>query len=76
MLGTNEASGPTRPAQQGETKMRSLIVRFLKEEDGMELVEWALVGGIVVAVTAAAIKGIGTAVKTKLTNIQTELNAN
>jgi pilus assembly protein Flp/PilA len=23
--------------------MRSLIVRFIKEEDGMEMVEWALV---------------------------------
>ena len=27
--------------------MRNLIVRFIKEEDGMEMVEWALVAGLV-----------------------------
>jgi Flp pilus assembly pilin Flp len=53
--------------------MRSLIVRFVKEEDGMELVEWALVGGIVVAVTAAAITSVGSAVRAKLSAIATEL---
>ena len=53
--------------------MRNLIVRFLKEEDGMELVEWALVGGIVVAVTAGAITQVGNAVKAKLTAIGNEL---
>ncbi len=53
--------------------MRSLIVRFLKEENGMELVEWALVGGIVVAVTAAAITNVGNAVNAKLQAITAEL---
>lgn len=37
--------------------MKNLIVRFLREEDGMEMVEWALVAGLF---ALAAIAGWGT----------------
>jgi Flp pilus assembly pilin Flp len=39
--------------------MRNLIERFIKEEDGMEMVEWALVAGLVVIAAVAAWGNIG-----------------
>jgi Flp pilus assembly pilin Flp len=39
--------------------MRNLIVRFIKEEDGMEMVEWALVAGLVVIAAVTAWGNIG-----------------
>jgi pilus assembly protein Flp/PilA len=36
------------------------LKRFVREEEGTEVVEWALVGGLIVAVGAAIFIGIGT----------------
>ena len=51
--------------------MRNLIVRFVKEEDGMEMVEWALVAGLVVIGAVAAWQQIGANISTVMTNLQT-----
>lgn len=39
--------------------MRNLFVRFIEEEDGMEMVEWALVAGLVVIAAVTAWGNIG-----------------
>ena len=51
--------------------MFNAITRFVREEDGLETVEWAIVGGLVVAVGAIIFTLIGGDVKTSLTNLQT-----
>jgi len=42
------------------------IKKFFKEEEGTETVEWALVGGLIVAVGAALFVTIGTAASAHL----------
>ena len=51
--------------------MVNAIKRFVCDESGLETVEWAIVGGLVVAVGAIVFTLIGSDVKTSLTNLQT-----
>ena len=50
--------------------MLNAIKRFVRDESGLETVEWAIVGGLVVAVGAIVFTLIGTDVQTSLTNLQ------
>ena len=52
--------------------MLSAIRRFVSDETGLETVEWAIVGGIVVAVGAGIFVLIGAVVSRGLTSLQTE----
>lgn len=56
-------------------KMLDATKRFLQEEKGTEIVEWAVVGGLVVAVGAAVFAGIGTDSKTALDALKTQTAA-
>ncbi|NIC07544.1 Flp family type IVb pilin [Billgrantia bachuensis] len=51
------------------SKLMQGIERFWREEEGTEVVEWALVGGLVVAIGAAVFVTIGTDAKTQLDKI-------
>jgi Flp pilus assembly pilin Flp len=55
--------------------MLSAIKRFVSDETGLETVEWAIVGGIVVAVGAAIFITIGADVLRGLTNLDTQTSA-
>ncbi len=50
--------------------MLNAISRFVRDENGLETVEWAIVGGLVVAVGAALFTLIGADVNTSLGNLQ------
>ena len=50
--------------------MLNAIKRFVRDESGLETVEWAIVGGLVVAVGAIVFTLIGGDVKTSLNNLQ------
>jgi len=50
--------------------MLNAIKRFVREESGLETVEWAIVGGLVVAVGAIIFTLIGQDVQTSLGNMQ------
>lgn len=52
--------------------MLRTITRFLRDESGLETVEWALVGGLVVAVGAAIFVLIGDDAQRGLQSLQTE----
>ena len=45
------------------------VKRFLHDEKGTEMVEWAIVGGLVVAAGAAIFVTIGTDANTALTTL-------
>ena len=50
------------------------VKRLVREQDGMEMVEWAIVG-VVFAVAAAAFWGdLATAIDTALGEIESEVN--
>ena len=50
--------------------MVNAIKRFVCDESGLETVEWAIVGGLVVAVGAIVFTAIGGDVQTSLNNLQ------
>lgn len=56
-------------------KLMMGVQRFLKDEEGTEVVEWALVGGLIVAVGATIFLNIGDLAKQYLTDIQTALES-
>ena len=51
--------------------MLNQFMRFVKDESGLETVEWAIVGGVIVAVGAAIFITIGGDVSRGLTSLQT-----
>ena len=53
--------------------MRSLITRFVKEEDGMEMVEWALVAGLFVLIAMSGWGAVAGAITTKLGELETAI---
>ena len=55
--------------------MLSAIRRFVSDETGLETVEWAIVGGIVVAVGAGIFITIGGDVLRGLTSLDTSTSA-
>lgn len=54
--------------------MRSLITRFVKEEDGMEMVEWALVAGLFVLIAMSGWGTVATAITGKLGQLSTAIS--
>lgn len=54
-----------------------LVRKFLWEEDGMETLEWAILGGIIIVAAAVASLGFGDAISGIFGNMQDEVeNAN
>lgn len=50
-------------------KFMAGVKRFVREEEGTEVVEWALVAGLIVAVGAAVFTSIGTEAKAYLNEL-------
>jgi Flp pilus assembly pilin Flp len=53
--------------------MLTMMRNFIAEEDGLEMVEWAIVAALITAGAAAVLTTIGTAVKAEFDNINTAL---
>ena len=53
----------------------NLIKRFIKEDQGLETVEYAIIVGLIVAGLVAIIAAIGAWVKTQFTDLKTDLGA-
>jgi Flp pilus assembly pilin Flp len=53
--------------------MKQLFTRFIRNDEGQDLIEYALLGGIIVAVTATAIGKIGTQTKTLIQDLCTAI---
>jgi pilus assembly protein Flp/PilA len=50
----------------------NMLKRFMLDESGLETVEWAIVGGVIVAVGAALFITIGQDVLRGMTSLDTE----
>jgi pilus assembly protein Flp/PilA len=62
-------SGNNNPKQQEGSKMKNIwlfVKKFVKEEEGMETVEYAVVGALVIAVTVGVWTALGGAVSGKI----------
>jgi pilus assembly protein Flp/PilA len=56
-------------------KMLNQIKKFMQDDSGLETVEWAIVGGVIVAVGAGVFALIGTDVKAILDALNLETAA-
>jgi pilus assembly protein Flp/PilA len=52
----------------------NLLKKFVRDEAGMETVEWAIMAALIVATLITVIGGIGTNVLTKFTALETATN--
>lgn len=55
--------------------MTKLISRFWRDDRGQDMAEYAIVLGVIAAVTAVAFTALGTDIKTVLGNISTAITA-
>ena len=53
--------------------MKNLIQRFIREEDGQDIIEYALLAAFISIAAIAAIRVIGPKVNTYFTNVQNAL---
>jgi pilus assembly protein Flp/PilA len=55
--------------------MDALVHRFVREEAGQDLIEYALLAGFISLAAVAAITAVGTALNTLYTNVQGQITA-
>jgi pilus assembly protein Flp/PilA len=53
--------------------MKSLMVRFTREDQGQDLIEYALLAGFISLVAVVAITNVGTGVNAVYTNIDSQV---
>ena len=53
--------------------MKLLIANLIKDEQGQDLIEYALLAGLISILCVAAIKGAGTKVSTLFTNVSNSI---
>ena len=55
--------------------MKNAIVRFLREEEGTEMVEWGLIAGLIIVLAAGVFAAVGGDLNTIFTGVQTQTAA-
>ena len=55
--------------------MKSLFVRFVREDQGQDLIEYALLAGFISLVAVVAITNVGTGVNNVYNGINTQVRA-
>jgi pilus assembly protein Flp/PilA len=55
--------------------MKNAITKFLRDEEGLTTVEYAIAGGLVGAAVVGAFRALGLSVQGVITFIDSELNA-
>lgn len=55
--------------------MTHLLVRFVRDDQGQDLIEYALLAGFIALACVAAITGVGTSLNTLWKAIQTQVTA-
>ena len=55
--------------------MKTMFSKFVRETEGQDLIEYALLAAGIALAAVAAINGVGTAINTKFTGISTSLTS-
>ncbi len=55
--------------------MKNLLNKFLRSDDGLETVEYAIIAGLIVAGTVASVVAIGTWASGQMTALETAVGA-
>jgi pilus assembly protein Flp/PilA len=56
--------------------IKASVAKFIKDEDGLTIVEYAVAGGLVTVAVAAIFVKLGTAVSTQITALCQAANSN
>ncbi|WP_185648558.1 MULTISPECIES: Flp family type IVb pilin [unclassified Burkholderia] len=56
-------------------KMKAMMIRFLREEDGVTAIEYGLIAGLIAVAIVTNVTSIGTQLKTLFGSIVTQLTA-
>ena len=79
MVNNSAAIGTSTIALQNKTepekKMKNVIVRFIREDAGQDLIEYALLGAFVSLAAAVGAQALGTSLNNWYTNIGTGIDA-
>ena len=54
--------------------MKNLIARFVRDEQGQDLIEYALLAGFISLAVVGAVTLVGTSLNTLYTNVQTQVD--
>jgi len=54
--------------------MKNLIAQFARDEQGQDLIEYALLAGFISLAVVTVVTGVGTSLKTLYTNVQTQVD--
>jgi pilus assembly protein Flp/PilA len=75
-LVASNATGLRQPCVSfGRSHMKSLLVRFTREDQGQDLIEYALLAGFISLVAVLAITNVGTGVNAVYTNIDKQVGS-
>ena len=55
--------------------MRNLIARFIREDEGQDLIEYAFLAAFIALAATLMIQNVGTAVNTQFSNINDQLGS-
>ena len=73
-LVASNATGIRQPSVSfRRSHMKSLLVRFTREDQGQDLIEYALLAGFISLVAVVAITNVGTGVNAVYTNIDSQV---
>ena len=53
----------------------NVMMKFIRDEDGLEMVEWAIVGALIITAAATSISSLSNSVSTKFIDIDTIITA-
>ena len=55
-------------------KLKEVFVQFIRDEDGVTMIEYGLIAALVALVSVTAVTGAGTSLKTLWSNVSTALS--
>lgn len=56
-------------------KIKEAVVKFIKDEDGLTIVEYAVAGGLITLAVVGAFQLLGTAVETNINDLTSAVNS-
>ena len=67
--------GSNHPNNRGINQMLNYVRAFLKDEEGLTMVEYAIAGALVAAATVTAFTGLGTQIIDRINNLASDVAA-
>jgi len=60
---------------EGAAVMKNLLARFVREDQGQDLIEYAFLAVFIALAVVLAVQGIGNALTTQMSNIGTQISS-